>query len=241
MGAEFAELPPPQPWRKEAQLARDPFREVPLRYLGMLAAPLHSSTALATPASVHDLTLNIIFMINFHLIITEISCHLYHRYYLCLHIPGYANEVGEAFRHMVGVRWVYLTYLVSSSYVAAHALQQGVRASRPTSPHVYTSFLRNKKISNECFVQGGIIKTSHESHVTKMSPSGAVVDTLVWQGLASVGVPGFTINRVCALSRLLLRQRVFQRQMAMSPALQKWTVTAVGLGCIPFIIQPIDR
>jgi fission process protein 1 len=169
MGAEFAELPPPQPWRKEAQLARDPFREVPLRYL------------------------------------------------------GYANEVGEAFRHMVGVRWVYLTYLVSSSYVAAHALQQGVRASRPTSPH------------------GGIIKTSHESHVTKMSPSGAVVDTLVWQGLASVVVPGFTINRVCALSRLLLRQRVFQRQMAMSPALQRWTVTAVGLGCIPFIIQPIDR
>ena len=60
-------------------------------------------------------------------------------------IPGYANEVGEAFRHMVGVRWVYLTYLVSSSYVAAHALQQGVRASRPTSPHVYTSFPEKKK------------------------------------------------------------------------------------------------
>ena len=87
-------------------------------------------------------------------------------------------------------------------------------------------------------MQGGIVKTLHESHVTK---SGAVVDTLVWQGLASVVVPGFTINRACALTRLLLRQRVIQRQMAMSPALQRWTVTAVGLGCIPFIIQPIDR
>ena len=82
------------------------------------------------------------------------------------------------------------------------------------------------------------MKTSYKSN--KVSPSGAVVDTLVWQGLASVAVPGFTINRVCALSRLLLRQKVLQQCMVMSPALQRWTVTAVGLGCIPFIIQPID-
>lgn len=43
---------------------------------------------------------------------------------------GYANEVGEAFRHVVAVRWVYLSYLVSSGYVAAHSLQQGYRARR---------------------------------------------------------------------------------------------------------------
>ena len=77
-------------------------------------------------------------------------------------------------------------------------------------------------------IQGGTL--------TKLSPSCAVVDTLVWQGLASVVIPGFTINRVCLLSRLLLRQG-----QVMSPALQRWTVTAIGLGCIPFIIQPIDR
>ena len=48
---------------------------------------------------------------------------------LSMHPPGYANEVGESFRHVVAVRWVYLSYLVSSGYVAAHALQQGHRAS----------------------------------------------------------------------------------------------------------------
>ena len=111
-------------------------------------------------------------------------------------------------------------------------------ADLPVHMYIHHFLKKRSNISNKCFVQGGIVKTSHESHVTK---SGAVVDTLVWQGLASVVVPGFTINRACALTRLLLRQRVIQRQMAMSPALQRWTVTAVGLGCIPFIIQPIDR
>ena len=67
------------------------------------------------------------------------------------------------------------------------------------------------------------------------------MDTLLWQGLASVVVPGITINRVCALSRLVLvRQRFLRRQLG-SPAIRRWTVTAVGLGCIPLIIQPIDR
>ena len=73
---------------------------------------------------------------------------------LMIIIPGYANEVGEAFRHMVGVRWVYLTYLVSSSYVAAHALQQGVRASRPTSPHVHNfSEIRKLVMTVSCRVE----------------------------------------------------------------------------------------
>ena len=29
-------------------------------------------------------------------------------------------------------------------------------------------------------------------------------DTLVWQALASVAVPGFTINRLCALAGMLV-------------------------------------
>ena len=72
------------------------------------------------------LCINII-MVMFHLILNR---HLMHVF------TGYANEVGEAFRHIVAVRWVYLTYLVSSGYVTAHALQQGVLAKRQTSAHV---------------------------------------------------------------------------------------------------------
>jgi len=64
----------------------------------------------------------------------------------------------------------------------------------------------------------------------------AVVDTVIWQGLASVAVPGFTINRICYLSNILLRNTT-----SLLPGTRKWTVTAIGLSAIPFIIHPIDR
>jgi mitochondrial fission process protein 1 len=67
--------------------------------------------------------------------------------------------------------------------------------------------------------------------------SYAVVDTVLWQGLASVAIPGFTINRLCWISNGFLR-RAFTSLPA--PA-RKWTVTAIGLSAIPLIIHPIDH
>ena len=64
----------------------------------------------------------------------------------------------------------------------------------------------------------------------------AATDTLIWQGLASVAIPGFTINRICWLSRLALKQA-----QILPAAFQKWSVVAIGLGSIPFIVRPIDR
>ena len=127
-----------------------------------------------------------------------------------------------------------MSYLVASSYVTAHALQQGYRARGSHHTHV-RKFM---KICRKCVT----CTTQREARCEdEMSPSGAVVETLVWQGLASVVIPGYTINRVCALSHLLLvRQRMLRHQLG-SPVLRRWTVTAVGLGCIPLIIQPIDR
>ncbi|MBN3283820.1 MTFP1 protein, partial [Polyodon spathula] len=64
----------------------------------------------------------------------------------------------------------------------------------------------------------------------------AMVDTFVWQALASVVIPGFTINRVCAASLYMLGLTTRWPL----PVL-KWTTTAIGLTTIPFIIKPIDR
>lgn len=64
----------------------------------------------------------------------------------------------------------------------------------------------------------------------------AVVDTFVWQALASVIIPGFTINRVCAASLYVLG-----RTTKWPMPVRKWTTTAIGLSTIPFIIKPIDR
>lgn len=65
----------------------------------------------------------------------------------------------------------------------------------------------------------------------------AVIDTVLWQGLASVAIPGFTINRLCWVSNGILRRTLTSLP---TPA-RKWTVTAIGLSAIPFIIHPIDH
>ncbi len=64
----------------------------------------------------------------------------------------------------------------------------------------------------------------------------AAFDTLVWQALASVMIPGFTINRVCAFSLAAMARAV--PQVALNT--RKWMTTGIGLGIIPFIVHPID-
>lgn len=41
---------------------------------------------------------------------------------------GYANEVGEAFRHMIPRSAVWLTYFISSGYVLADTIDKGYQA-----------------------------------------------------------------------------------------------------------------
>ncbi|KAM6241892.1 mitochondrial fission process protein 1 isoform 2-T2 [Spheniscus humboldti] len=54
--------------------------------------------------------------------------------------------------------------------------------------------------------------------------------------LASVAIPGVTINRLCAASLALLGA------LTRWPLpLRRWTTTALGLAAIPLIITPIDR
>ncbi|KAH8041005.1 hypothetical protein HPB51_013408 [Rhipicephalus microplus] len=122
---------------------------------------------------------------------------------------GYANEVGEAFRSLVHVNVVRLSYAVASAYVVVDTADKVLKADKVKCPDAKAH--RNKLFNT-------------------------AVDTLVWQALASVIIPGFTINRVCALSLFLLK-----RYSSMPLNACKWTTTGVGLGCIPFIVSPIDH
>lgn len=122
---------------------------------------------------------------------------------------------------MVPVKLVYLSYFVSSAYVLSHSVACGIRAKdrrRNSTGKELDAQIRNK---------------------SAFSPSIAFLDTLIWQGLASVIIPGLLINRTCALSRLLLHQ-LFRRKLV-GAGVMKWTVTGIGLGSIPFIIHPIDK
>ena len=163
---------------------------------------------------------------------------------LCSHplvhfVAGYANEVGEAFRHMVPIRLVHLSYAVSSGYVVSHAVAQGLstrRKQNKTKIIRTDHHSRNFSSSNHNSTSGNQ-KQALSSSVEPLSPTAAVLDTLLWQGLASVVVPGLTINRLCAGSRLLLNRyatRMLNQQV------RRWVVTGMGLTSIPVIIRPID-
>lgn len=61
-------------------------------------------------------------------------------------------------------------------------------------------------------------------------------DTIIWQMLASVIIPGFTINRLCKLTGVVL-----EKSSKLPKKTRKMIVTAIGLSAIPFIIKPIDH
>ncbi|KRT83511.1 hypothetical protein AMK59_3412 [Oryctes borbonicus] len=121
---------------------------------------------------------------------------------------GYANEVGESFRAKIGPRWVLATYGLSTAYVIADTIDKSI------------------KTYNKSKVNGDQIeKTAY-----------AATDAFIWQMLASVLVPGFTINRACALSNYMLSKNV-----NLKASRREWLVICIGICVIPFIIKPIDH
>lgn len=123
---------------------------------------------------------------------------------------GYANEFGEAFRTHIP-RLMYLgSYGIASTYCLADSIDKGRRC-----------YQQNNHLNN---------------YLQKRKAVETSVEAAIWQGLASVIIPGFTINRICATSRFTLR-RVAR---TMPPRAQTWVTTFVGLSAIPLIIKPID-
>lgn len=125
---------------------------------------------------------------------------------------GYANEVGEAFRQLVSRRVVQLSYVISSTYCFADATSKALEVKESSE------YIEVKKTPNRQAVE-------------------MFVEAAVWQGLASVIIPGFTINRICWLSSIALRKTA---SSFVNPGKQKLLVTLIGLGSIPLIIKPID-
>lgn len=126
-----------------------------------------------------------------------------------LRLLGYANEVGEAFRALVHVNWVRLSYGVASAYVLADTNDKAGKTAKS-------------------------LPEDEEGRTAKIG--AAAFDTLLWQALASVIIPGFTINRICAGSLLTMARVIPQ----VAEVKRKWATTFIGLGVIPFIVHPID-
>eukprot|EP00469_Lotharella_globosa_P018801 CAMPEP_0167812988 /NCGR_PEP_ID=MMETSP0112_2-20121227/1583_1 /TAXON_ID=91324 /ORGANISM="Lotharella globosa, Strain CCCM811" /LENGTH=296 /DNA_ID=CAMNT_0007711979 /DNA_START=55 /DNA_END=945 /DNA_ORIENTATION=+ len=134
---------------------------------------------------------------------------------------GYANEVGEAFRAFVGANGVLASYAVASGYVVSDAIYQSYKVSKSADANAMSPSGKNMRI----FVTGA--------------------ESLVWQSLASVVVPGFTINRMVALAHFGLDHLYKTDAWAgigpdTTSQVDHWIPTLFGLTVIPLIMRPID-
>ncbi|EDV24099.1 Mitochondrial fission process protein 1 [Trichoplax sp. H2] len=118
---------------------------------------------------------------------------------------GYANEVGEAFRGAIPVRYVKLSYMIAGGYVLADTCNKS-------------------SLTSDRFK----FKSEHDYQV-----ASKFTETLIWQSLASVIIPGFVINRCCAAFNSFFKLLHVRNRQVMT--------TALGLALIPIIIKPIDR
>lgn len=132
-----------------------------------------------------------------------------------LRYMGYANEVGESFRSLVSVSVVRASYVVAFGYVFADCIDKSIKTykieeTKPIEQKIESSTVKTVKVATDC---------------------------LLWQTFASVLVPGFTINRLCKLSSILMNKSAVPFLIKSN----KFLTTAIGLCSIPFIIHPIDH
>ncbi|XP_037918382.1 mitochondrial fission process protein 1-like isoform X2 [Hermetia illucens] len=82
---------------------------------------------------------------------------------------------------------------------------------------------------------GSKTKETYEGNKKVKNAAITALDVFLWQLFASVIIPGFTINRITALSGRLLRN-----SKKTNEAIKRLGPTAIGLISIPFIVKPID-
>merc|ERR1740124_140888 len=127
---------------------------------------------------------------------------------------GYANEVGESFRFQFP-RFVKPSYAVSFGYCFMDSVYNGYRT--------WTTFDNTP--------------TKLGARSKEFQTIVAMGDTLLWQTLASVLIPGAAINLIVKATRMA----VSRSPLVIPSLVVTWLPTSVGLSSIPFIIQPIDH
>ena len=136
-----------------------------------------------------------------------------------LRYAGYANEVGESFKNIVSRTSYRMSYAVAICYVLADAADKGMKADEAIAAEAPS---------------GQVDAGMDSAKSPKVEIAKAAFDTLVWQGLASVIIPGYTINRIVWAAKKLTDS------VDVPMGAKKWAPTIIGLSFIPFIVHPID-
>jgi mitochondrial fission process protein 1 len=142
---------------------------------------------------------------------------------------GYANEIGESFRYQYP-KCVIPSYVVAFGYCLADATSTGYHTyySNHQKRHTTTED-SNSNISDT--------NSSHQNEQIRIRRTivGAM-DTLLWQSLASVLIPGYVIHTIVKATKYSI-----PKQVQVPLFISTWLPTIMGLGAIPFIVHPIDH
>lgn len=156
-----------------------------------------------------------------------------------LRFLGYANECGEAFAAWLPAGGVPASYAVAIAYVLADTLDKTRKAWARTEREECTI---EEALEKEC--QGEVPAALRLVHT-----GSSMVDTLLWQLLASVFWPGSFIHLTVAATRAGIEAasasapQVHDALAASASAgvdVEKVLPTLAGLAAIPFIVHPID-
>ncbi|KAG5188923.1 mitochondrial 18 KDa protein-domain-containing protein [Tribonema minus] len=158
---------------------------------------------------------------------------------------GYANECGEAFRPLVPGIVVTLSYAVAIAYVRHGGMGQLFETFRLLLAGLVAtlSYAVAFAVSADAIAKG--YSCAKESSAAckaqgkaNMCAFPATLDVLLFQMLASVIFPGFTINRWVTFVGFL--ESSLNLQDTLPPVVYEYLPTAAGLALIPFIVKPLD-
>lgn len=154
---------------------------------------------------------------------------------------GYSNELGEAFSAWLFPGGVPLSYAVAVSYVLFDT---------------WDKYTRTLVDAEEKIDISACAKSVNKAKLVSIIGFERGIDTLVWQLLASVIIPGYTIHTIVGLSSDTLEHTLnvnpevlntawIASTLSLSPEIvrhfaEKSLPTFLGLLTIPFIVHPID-
>jgi mitochondrial fission process protein 1 len=171
---------------------------------------------------------------------------------------GYANEIGESFRYQYP-KYVTLSYGIAFGYCLFDTIYCGYQTYSSatgssnkdescTLQHTNNNNKNTMNTATTATTTSQTTKTNNNSIVSKVVYT--MIDTLVWQTLASVVIPGFTINTIVKCTRYFINSKrissfvnkIHNNNNNNKHVLfvQQWIPTIIGLVSIPIIIHPID-
>ena len=135
---------------------------------------------------------------------------------------GYANEIGESFRYQFP-KLVLPSYIVSFGYCFADATTKGYATYQSASKARSSSSTSESNTTNS------------RTNSPTLKAIITTTDTLIWQCLASVMIPGATINTIVKASRFAIRKS----PVVVPVVAAKWIPTILGLISLSRPLRPI--